>query len=275
MHRSLAAAIALSIATIAPTAAYAQDEPAPDFKVTGSATIASEYRLRGISQSDSDPAIQGGITIAHSSGVYVGTWASSLSGNGSFGGSNLELDLIAGYSTTAGPITLDAGGIYYVYPGNTVPGPFGNGHDFFEIYGSVSGKVGPVNAKVGAYWAPPQKNIGISNGSKGNNIWVYTDLALPIEGTPITLKGHAGYSDGDSLYTKGAAAFDPLDTEGSHGVFDYGVGVDLTWKNLTLNVSYIGTDLNRTYANLNYGAGTQTGHKITKGDIVGTLTASF
>lgn len=274
MYKSLAAAIALGTAAIAP-AAYAQDEAESEIKVTGSVTLASEYRLRGISQSDSDPAIQGSITVAHSSGVYVSGWASSLAGNGTWGGANAEFDAIVGFSTAAGPVTVDVGGIYYIYPGNTVPGPFGNDHDYFEVYGSVASKLGPVNAKVGAYWAPPQENIGISNGSKGNNIWVYADLAFPIEGTPITLKGHAGYSDGDSLYTKGAAAFDPLDTEGSHGVFDYGVGVDLTWKNLTLNVSYIGTDLDRAYANLNFGAGSQTGRKITKGDVVATLTASF
>lgn len=267
MYKSFAVAIALATTALASTA-YAQDEPASDIKVTGSVTLASEYRLRGISQTDSDPAIQGAITIAHSSGVYIGGWASNLGGNGTWGGSNMEFDAIVGFSTAAGPVTLDAGGIYYIYPGTS-------GHDFFEIYGSVSGKLGPVNAKLGTYWTPPQTNIGVSGGSKGNNIWVYADLGLPIEGTPITLKAHAGYSDGDSLYTKGAAAFDPLDLEGSHGVFDYGVGVDFTWKALTLNVSYIGTDLDRAYANTNFGAGTHSGRKITKGDIVATLTAAF
>jgi uncharacterized protein (TIGR02001 family) len=268
MYKSFAAAIALAAAAIVPTIAYAQDAPASDLKVTGSVTLASEYRLRGISQSDSDPAIQGGITIAHSSGVYVSAWASSLAGNGTFGGSNTEFDAIAGFSTAAGPLTLDVGGIYYIYPGT-------HDHDFFEIYGSVSGKVGPVSGKLGTYWAPPQKNIGISGGSKGNNVWVYTDWAFPIEGTPVALKAHAGYSSGDSLYTKGAAAFDPFDTEGNHGVFDYAVGVDLTWKALTLNVSYVGTDLKNNYAGLNYGAGSKPGHLITSGAAVATLTAAF
>jgi uncharacterized protein (TIGR02001 family) len=262
MHKSLAVAIALASAAIAP-AAYAQDEPVDDIKVSGSVTLASEYRLRGISQSDSDPAIQGGITVAHSSGVYVGTWASSLAGNGTFGGSNMELDVIAGFSTAAGPVTVDVGGIYYIYPGT-------QGHDFVEIFGSVSGALGPVNAKLGAYWAPSQDNIG------GDNIWVFTDLALPIEGTPITLKAHAGYSSGDSLYTNGAGAFAPSPVAGRNkDVFDYSVGVDLTWRALTLNVSYVGTDMDRAHANAYYGAGTKTGRKITRGDIVATLTAAF
>jgi uncharacterized protein (TIGR02001 family) len=250
MHKSLAAAIALASAAIAPAAYAQEEEPKSDITVTGSVTLATEYRLRGISQTDSDPAIQGGLTVAHSSGVYVGTWASNLAGYGSFGGSNMELDLIAGFSKPVGPVTLDVGGIYYVYPGT-------HNTDYFEIYGSVGGKLGPVNAKLGAYWAPEQDNIG------GDNIWLYTDFAFPIEGTPITLKAHAGYSDGDSGYTKG------LD------IFDYSVGVDFTWRNLTLNVSYVGTDLDEDDADLFWTAGTKFGREITGGTVLGSLTATF
>jgi uncharacterized protein (TIGR02001 family) len=250
MRNTFAAAIALASAAFAP-AAFAQDEaPASDITVTGSVAITSEYRLRGISQTDSDPAIQGAITVAHSSGVYIGTWASNLAGYGTYGGSNMELDLIAGFSKAVGGVTLDAGGIYYVYPGT-------KGTDYFEVYGAVSAPVGPVKAKLGVNWTPDQDNAA------GHNIWVYTDLALPIEGTPITLKAHAGYSDGDSFYTKG------------ENIFDYAVGVDLTYKALTLNVSYVGTDLDSTTANAFWTAGTKSGRAITKGAIVGTLTAAF
>lgn len=250
MQKLVKAALVAAALTAAP-AAYAQDEaPADDFTITGSAAITTQYRLRGISQTDEDAAIQGGITVAHSSGFYIGTWASNLAGYGTFGGSNMELDLIAGFSKPVGAVTLDGGLIYYVYPGTS-------GTDYFEVYGAASTKLGPVNAKLGAYWAPSQDNIG------GHNIWVYTDLALPIEGTPITLKGHAGYSDGNSGYTKG------------ENIFDYGVGIDVTWKNLTANVSYVGTDLDSTVANALWVGGNKSGRAITKGAIVGTLTATF
>ena len=232
------------------TPALAQDEPAEDFTITGSATLATQYRLRGISQTDNRAAVQGAITVAHKSGVYVGTWASNLAGFGSFGGSNMELDLIAGFSKPVGGVTLDGGVVYYVYPGT-------QGTDYVEIYASGSGKVGPVNAKLGLYWAPQQSNIG------GHNVWVYTDLGLPISGTPITLKGHVGLSTGTSGYTKGK------------DIVNYSVGADLTWKNLTLNVSYVGTDVDETRANLLWAGGNRTGHEITKGNVVATLTASF
>ena len=51
--------------------------------------------------------MQGGITVAHQSGVYVGTWASNLAGWGTFGGANMELDLIGGVKRPIGGGTID------------------------------------------------------------------------------------------------------------------------------------------------------------------------
>lgn len=57
-------------------------------------------------------------TIAHRSGVYVGSWGSNLAGGGTFGGENMELDLIAGYRTKLTDTgILDVGLIRYMYPG--------------------------------------------------------------------------------------------------------------------------------------------------------------
>lgn len=71
----------LFIAALASTPAYAQDEePTEPFTVSGGATLVSDYRFRGVSQSDEDLAVQGTITISHESGLYVGTWGSNLAG---------------------------------------------------------------------------------------------------------------------------------------------------------------------------------------------------
>lgn len=233
---------------ISATPAFAQEE-AGDLTISGNVALTSEYRLRGISQSDGDLALQGGITVAHSSGLYVGTWASSLAGYGSFGGSNTEVDLIGGYSTDVGGATLDGGLVYYIYPGVS-------GINFLELYGSVSGALGPVDAKLGTYWAPKQSNLG------GHNIWIYSDIGVPISGTPFTLKGHVGYSDGNTGYTQGG------------DVFDYAVGVDASYQNLTLNVSYVGTDIGKARSVL-WDTTPGKGRDITKGKVVATLSASF
>jgi uncharacterized protein (TIGR02001 family) len=258
MYKSLAAAVALSTAAMAPTVAFADDAPKSDITITGNADITTQYRLRGISQTDNDAAIQGGITVSHSSGFYLSTWASNLGGYGTFGGSNMELDLIGGYTKPIGPVTVDLGLIGYVYPGT-------HGHNYMEIYGSVSGKLGPLNAKLGTYIAPKQDDIG------GHNFWLYTDWAFPIAHTPITLKAHGGFSTGTSAYTNGLRAGQGL----NHDVWDYGVGADFTYKALTLNVSYVGTGIGHNFADLYWAGGNKPGYSITRGNVVATLTAAF
>ena len=65
-----------------PATAYAQEEESGDgITITGSATVVSDYRFRGFSQSNEEAAIQGGFTIGHDSGLYVGTWGSSIGFN--------------------------------------------------------------------------------------------------------------------------------------------------------------------------------------------------
>lgn len=76
-------------------------EAPPALTVTGGATLASQYRFRGISLSDEKAAIQGTINVNHDSGFYAGLWASSLDGFGELGGSNVELDLYGGYKTAS------------------------------------------------------------------------------------------------------------------------------------------------------------------------------
>lgn len=63
--------------------AAAQDTAPPKpVTVSGSVGLVSDYRFRGVSQSDENLAVQGGFTIAHESGLYIGTWGSNLAGWG-------------------------------------------------------------------------------------------------------------------------------------------------------------------------------------------------
>lgn len=67
---------------------HAEEMPAPTspHPITGNLGLVSDYRFRGISQTATRPAIQGGFDYAHASGIYAGTWASKLilaaTGNG-------------------------------------------------------------------------------------------------------------------------------------------------------------------------------------------------
>ncbi len=95
--------------------------------MSGGATLVSDYRFRGISQTDKRFALQGSVTLAHEFGFYTSVWGSSIDDYVA-GGSDVELDLIAGYRRTLGGTTVDAGALYYYY----YPGLGGGNTDFVE-----------------------------------------------------------------------------------------------------------------------------------------------
>lgn len=258
--------------------AFAQEETAPPEPITisGSASVASDYRFRGVSQSDKNVAVQGGITIAHESGVYIGTWGSNLAGWGTFGGANLELDLIAGYKKTFGTATVDAGVTWYTYPGGA------DETDVVEFYGKLSGTAGPATLTAGVFYAPKQTSLGYftasatplveGDGSRQKNLYLSGDAAAGIPETPVTLKAHIGYSDGNPGLGPNGTSLAPT---GKY--WDWLIGADYTYKNLTLGVAYVDTDISRAesaYIQPNFSK-TTNGSPIAASTVVVSLTAAF
>lgn len=121
-------ACALQLPALAQTAAPAADAPvaapaataaaavAPASPFTANVTIASQYVSRGFRQTWGKPAIQGGVDYAHPSGLFAGTWMSSVSDHFIENGS-VEWDLYGGYTGSAGDLTYTGQIYYYVYPG--------------------------------------------------------------------------------------------------------------------------------------------------------------
>ena len=219
MHKSLLAGCALALTALS-APAYAQDEEASDITITGGAEVVSDYRFRGYSQSNEDAAIQGTIGLSHSSGLYIGTWGSSIGfANGT------EIDVFAGYSTEIAPgITGDIGATVYLYPGA------GDNTTIMEPYVSLKGTLGPVSAKVGAAFAPGGQNA-LGDDSA---VYVYTDLSTGLPGTPVTLMGHVGYAKSDSFL--GGPDGDTV---------DYMVGASASYSNLTFSAKFISTDVSK------------------------------
>ena len=236
---------ALAIAAIS-APALAEDEPASPITLTGSATVVSDYRFRGISQSYKQFAIQGGITATHSSGLYASVWGSSID-DYIAAGADTELDLILGYSTTVGAVTVDGGVLYYYYPGSG-----GGNTDFFEPYLSIKGTLGPVTAKLGAAYAPKSAALTIGSG-KEDNLYVYTDWSAAIPDTPLSLSAHLGHSFGPSYLTIGKE------------YTDWSVGASATFGNITVGVSYVDTNKDLFVGPRN----------ISKAGVVGTIGVAF
>ena len=68
-------------------------------EISANLSGASDYRFRGISQTQLDPAVQGGIDYSHASGAYLGTWASNVSKAFYPGGTGLVIDVFGGFRT--------------------------------------------------------------------------------------------------------------------------------------------------------------------------------
>lgn len=250
MLRFLMASAPFAIAlAAAPALAQDQSSPGPPVKINGGVTVASQYRFRGVSLSNEEIALQGTINLNHQSGFYTGLYGYSLDGFGELGGSNLELDLYAGYRReVAQGVTVDVGLLYYAYPGSR-----GGDFEFFEPYANVSGAIGPVTAKAGLAYAWDQDALG---GEA--NLYLFNDNSLAIPNTPVALTSHLGYSTGGSVLALGS------------DYLDWSLGTSVTFRNLTLGIAYVDTDADEAQA---IAAGAT--RDIVDSAIVATLTASF
>ncbi len=139
---------ALALPILAATPAMAQDEGTKPLDISFSLTAASDYRFRGLSLSDKDPAIQPEISISHSSGLYVTAWGSNIADNG---GDDVEIDLIAGIAREIGGLSIDAGLTYYLYPG-------ASDSNYVELLGSVGTAVGAGDVTLTVGYVPSQNN---------------------------------------------------------------------------------------------------------------------
>jgi uncharacterized protein (TIGR02001 family) len=190
----ISAAVAAACAT--PFAVLAQAAPAkpePEYTITGNAGLFSDYRFRGYSQTDYNPAFQGGFDFAHKSGFYLGNWNSNVNST-LYNGASLEMDFYGGYKATFGEFGLDIGTIYYFYPGTGQKSP-GVDAKNWEVY--VGGSWGPLSAK---YYYSFTDFFGLNSGALGLPGGIntkgsqYLDLAGTFDlGSGFGLVAHVGW----------------------------------------------------------------------------------
>lgn len=276
-------AIACAVAALmSGSSAFAQEEPAGPVTVSGSVALVSDYRFRGVSMTDKGMAVQGGVTATHESGAYAGAWASNLSGWGTFGGPNLELDLFGGYAIPVSEnVTLDVGLTWYMYPSGA------DVTDFAEPYVKLSSQMGPVKGLLGVAYAPKQEALGKfynnadsyalgipdNPGDKEDNLYVWADVSSAIPSTPVTVKAHLGWSNGNSGL--GPNGTSPAPT-GKY--LDWMVGADyaIPGTPLTLGVAYVDTDIARVEENyLRPNFMDADGSSIARSQVVFSLSAAF
>ncbi|WP_010216276.1 TorF family putative porin [Sphingomonas sp. PAMC 26621] len=264
--------VATTLCLLAVPAAAQDTAPPKPVTVTGNVAVVSDYRFRGVSQSDEEIAVQGGVTLTHESGFYGGFWGSNLAGWGTFGGANLELDVIGGYKRPLAGGTVDVGLTWYMYPGGAA------NTDFGEPYVKYSGTVGPATLLAGVAYAPKQRALGNfsatpqSRGQSQDNLYLWGDAAVGIPTTKLTAKAHIGHSNGNPGLGPNGTSVAP-----TGDYWDWLLGLDYVIGPVTLGAAYVDTDISRSeaaYLQPNFSR-TKNGESIANGKVLFSISAAF
>jgi len=217
--------LSIAMTSVLATTAFISTSASAVEGLSANAAATSNYLWRGVTQTDGDSAVSGGIDYADDSGLYVGTWASSL------GGESYELDLYAGFGgDISDSISYDVGFIYYAYPDAV------NDSDFSEVYCSVSFDALTVGLAI-------LTSSDTDNVDAGDSIYANADYAFDL-GNELELALHLGSYSGDALgedeyidygvslsksgFTFGASATDLNGKDGDMKVYvAYSVDIDL------------------------------------------------
>ncbi len=150
--------------------------------------ITNNYIWRGLTQTENQAAISGGLEWSAENGLYIGAWVSNVSyaPNDAF---SYENDIYFGYSGAVKKVDYDLGYLYYNYD------PASN-FDFGELYGSLS----YAGVTVGGYLLantqanaenPEQEDFGFGEAYYG-----YVDYEIDIR-DGLMLGFHVGHHSGD------------------------------------------------------------------------------
>jgi uncharacterized protein (TIGR02001 family) len=223
---------ALAFITIAP-AAFADDEGAWGGFTAGGA-LTSDYRFRGISNSDRDGAAQAWVQYDQS-GFFGNIWASTIDFNDETTyDSTIEVDFTAGYNYSFSDET-QAGirAIYYWYADADAPTAAPD-YDYFELAASGEHDFGMAAVSGEVTWSPDYF------AEVGDAISVTGGVTVPVMET-------FAFFDG-GLEASGHVGYQWIDDNVSAGVPDYlfyDVGATATWGVFAFDLRWVGTDVDR------------------------------
>jgi len=200
----LAAAATLAMGS----AAAAQESP-----VSFNVGVASDYVFRGVSQTNEDPQVFGGVDFTIGEIGYAGIWASNVD----FGDDTAaEVDFYAGVTPTLGVASMDFGVVYYAY----VDAPTAADFDFWEFSASGTIPAGPAEVGAALYYSPD------FFGGTGDAFYYEVNAAAPLT---------------ERLSVSGAVGRQEVDTGIDYTTWNLGVGFAIN-DTLGLDLRYHDTD---------------------------------
>ena len=228
--------IALITSAMITTAPMVMADDSPH-EFSANVALATDYRFRGLSQTNEDPAIQGGFDYGYSGDAlpvsfYAGVWASNLDFDvADPDDADIEIDFYGGFTgefAVGNGLAWDIGGLYYYYPGSDT-GPGAADYDYAEAYGSLGYDFGPFDVKAGLNYSPDYFF------ESGDALYVYGDVGIPLPLGGLKLAGHVGHQDIDDNTQFGIPDY-----------WDWKVGLSKDWKMFSFDLSYIDTDVSKS-----------------------------
>jgi uncharacterized protein (TIGR02001 family) len=271
LHRKLLNTLILAALAV-PCVAMADDAApaaAPASPITANVGFTTDYIFRGIAQTSHNPAIQGGVDYAHSSGFYAGVWGSNVSwiadsqaiavvGGVQQGSTTMELDTYLGFKNAfAEDFNYDVGFVRYNYLGKYTPVAGLAKADTDEIYGAIGYK-----------WLTAKYSYALGNfltvpGAKGTN-YLELNASYPIADSGFTVAAHVGKQTYKGTTAAGFAAAGNTPT-----YTDYKLGVTKDISGYVLGLAYTSTNASPFYT------WPAAGGKWGKGTAALSLTHSF
>jgi uncharacterized protein (TIGR02001 family) len=218
----LVAAVSTFLLSSGPTSANAADEGIiPGASISANVAIVNEYRWRGLDQSATQAAIQGGFDLAHSSGLYIGTWLSNVD----FGQTktSTEFDYYGGFGfELSNGLAVDLNVTQFAYPGSAAS----NNNDFVEYGVGLSKDFGAAALSAGFNFSSE------FFGESGDAQYLQGGLDVPLPILGAGLSAHVGHQW--------------IDKNSTYGVDDYtdwSVGLTVPVMGVDLGLTYVDTDL--------------------------------
>src|SRR5579864_2341358 len=184
LTKTVIAAASLLCGASAAQAQTAAPAPAPDWVLSGSVDLQTDYRFRGVSQDSNQPTPQGSVTLTGPDGFYASLWTSKTN----WGGNNpsWELDEYAGKHTDLWGTDLNIEAYLYSYPDFNRVKAGTKAATYYETIGQLTHAFGPLTfVLTGANSPGWAEGGGVGWYVEGTATWAVTDW--------LSISGNAGH----------------------------------------------------------------------------------
>lgn len=202
-------------------------------ELSGEVALVSDYIDRGISNTDHNPAVQGGINYSLGLGfedisVYAGFWGSNVDFDDG-DEATVEIDAMFGLTGAIAGLNWDLGAVYYAYPGAN----HNLNYDYWEIPLLLSYPVLAGVTVSGSYYYSPNYfgDTGHAHYLKSGIEW---ELPFKVLTLPLTVAANGGYQ-----------WIEDNNRAGYNDYFDWNVGIKTKIKGVYLSAMYTDTSLDK------------------------------